>query len=161
MTIDPSSTAASRQPGGDPARSPAFSIPTRVYWEDTDAGGVVYHAQYLAFLERARCEWVRALGSGQDSLRQDHGLVFEVRAVRMDFRRPARLDDALQVTVSLRRCRHASIVFAQSILRGEELLLDAEVRCAALEASSFRPRAIPQALYQELSRLVEPGADNE
>jgi len=132
-----------------------------VYWEDTDAGGVVYHAQYLAFLERARSEWVRALGYGQDALRLDHDLVFAVRAMRIDFRKPARLDDLLQVTVSLRRCRHASIVFAQSILRGEELLLDAEVRCAALEAATFRPRAIPPALHQELNRLVEPGAEQE
>jgi acyl-CoA thioester hydrolase len=150
----------SRSP--NPESSPkAFSIPTRVYWEDTDAGGVVYHAQYVAFLERARTEWVRAMGYGQDALRLQHGLVFAVRAMRIDFRRPARLDDALQVTVSLRRCRHASIVFAQSILRDGELLLDAEVRCAALEASTFRPRAIPDALYQELTRLVEPGAEDE
>lgn len=141
--------------------TPTFSIPTRVYWEDTDAGGVVYHAQYVAFLERARTEWVRALGYGQDALRLTHGLVFAVRAMRIDFRKPARLDDALQVTVSLRRCRHASVVFGQSILREGELLLDAEVRCAALEASSFRPRAIPEPLYQELTRLVEPGAQDE
>ena len=146
----------------NPDRVPrTFSLPTRVYWEDTDAGGVVYHAQYLAFLERARSEWVRALGYGQDTLRLDHGLVFAVRAMRIDFRKPARLDDLLQVTVSLRRCRHASIVFAQEILRGGEVLLDAEVRCAALEAATFRPRAIPPALHQELNRLVEPGAEQE
>ena len=138
-----------------------FSIPTRVYWEDTDAGGVVYHAQYVAFLERARTEWVRALGYGQDGLRLDHGLVFALRDMRIDFRRPARLDDALQVTVSLRRCRHASIVFAQTILRDGELLVDAQVRCAALEASTFRPRAIPEALHTQLNRLVEPGALDE
>ncbi|WP_238346183.1 tol-pal system-associated acyl-CoA thioesterase [Luteimonas saliphila] len=138
-----------------------FSLPTRVYWEDTDAGGVVYHAQYVAFLERARTEWVRALGYGQDVLRLSHDLVFAVRAMRIDFRRPARLDDALQVTVSLRRCRHASVVFAQSILREGEKLLDAEVRCAALDASTFRPRAIPEPLYRQLNRLVEPGAEDE
>jgi acyl-CoA thioester hydrolase len=122
---------------------------------------VVYHAQYVAFLERARTEWVRALGYGQDALRLTHGLVFAVREMRIDFRRPARLDDALQVTVSLRRCRHASVVFAQSILREGELLLDAQVRCASLEASTFRPRAIPETLYHELTRLVEPGAQDE
>src|SRR5690606_20285001 len=77
-----------------------FSWPTRVYWEDTDAGGVVYHAQYLAFLERARTEWLRALGYGQEPLRVDHGLVFAVRAMRIDFRAPARLDDALDVSVA-------------------------------------------------------------
>jgi acyl-CoA thioester hydrolase len=141
--------------------SSPFSLPTRVYWEDTDAGGVVYHAQYLAFLERARTEWVRALGYGQEALRLSHDLVFAVRAMRIDFRKPARLDDALQVTVSLRRCRHASVVFAQSILRDGACLLDAEVRCAALDASTFRPRAIPDTLYLQLNRLVEPGAEDE
>ncbi|HET6435744.1 MAG TPA: YbgC/FadM family acyl-CoA thioesterase, partial [Xanthomonadaceae bacterium] len=74
-----------------------FIHPVRVYWEDTDAGGVVYHAQYVAFLERARSEWLRALGKGQDALRAEHDLVFAVRAMRVDFRAPARLDDALSV----------------------------------------------------------------
>ena len=142
-----------------PVSEPVFSWPTRVYWEDTDAGGVVYHAQYLAFLERARTEWLRARGQGQELLRAEHDLVFAVRAMRIDFRKPARLDDALQVTVSLRRCRHASVVFAQSIMRGGDCLLEAEVRCAALDAGSFRPRAIPEPLYQQLNRLVEPGAE--
>ncbi|MCA0395735.1 MAG: tol-pal system-associated acyl-CoA thioesterase [Proteobacteria bacterium] len=146
----------------DPAAlSRAFSLPTRVYWEDTDAGGVVYHAQYLAFLERARTEWMRAQGHGQETLRLEHDLVFAVRAMRIDFRKPARLDDALLATVSLRQCRRASLVVAQSILRDGELLLDAEVRIAALDASTFRPRAIPEPLYQALNRLVEPGADPE
>ena len=77
----------------------AFSWPTRVYWEDTDAGGVVYHAQYLAFLERARTEWMRAQGYGQELLRLDYDLVFAVRAMTLDFLKPARLDDALAVSV--------------------------------------------------------------
>ena len=135
-----------------------FSWPTRVYWEDTDAGGVVYHAQYLAFLERARTEWMRALGHGQERLRTEHDLVFAVRAMRIDFRAPARLDDALEVTVALQDCRRASLVMAQSIRRGGELLLDAEVRLAALGASGFRPRAIPQPLHDELNALVEKDA---
>ena len=92
-----------------------FIHPVRVYWEDTDAGGVVYHAQYLAFLERARSEWMRALGNGQELLREVHGLVFAVRAMRIDFRAPARLDDLLDVAVELRECRRASLVLAQSI----------------------------------------------
>jgi acyl-CoA thioester hydrolase len=125
-----------------------------VYWEDTDAGGVVYHAQYLAFLERARTEWLRARGKGQALLRDECDLVFAVRAMRIDFRQPARLDDALDVSVVLRRCRRASLVIAQAIHRGGELLLDAEVRVAALNASDFRPRAIPDALHDEL-RLLE------
>lgn len=145
----------------DAGAVPPFSWPTRVYWEDTDAGGVVYHAQYLAFLERARTEWMRAHGHGQELLRVEHGLVFAVRAMRIDFRRPARLDDALLATVSLRECRRASLVVSQSILRDGELLLDAEVRCAALDASTFRPRGIPDALYLHLNRLVESGVEHE
>ena len=140
------------------AVDPVFSWPTRVYWEDTDAGGVVYHAQYLAFLERARTEWLRARGKGQELLRAEHDLVFAVRAMRIDFRNPARLDDALQVTVALRECRRASLVIAQSIRRGDALLLDAEVRVAALSAATFRPKPIPPPLYDELDSLVENDA---
>ena len=137
---------------------PVFSWPSRVYWEDTDAGGVVYHAQYLAFLERARTDWLRARGKGQELLRAEHDLVFAVRAIRFDFRNPARLDDALRVTVALRECRRASLVLAQSVRRGDDLLLDAEVRVAALSAATFRPKAIPQSLYDELDSLVENDA---
>lgn len=141
--------------------APPFSWPTRVYWEDTDAGGVVYHAQYLAFLERARTEWMRAHGHGQEALRLEHDLVFAVRAMRIDFRKPARLDDALDVSVALRQCRRASLVLAQQIRRNGELLLDAEVRVAALNASDFRPRAIPEALHDELKSLETSGVNNE
>ena len=130
-----------------------FSHPIRVYWEDTDAGGVVYHAQYLAFLERARSEWMRALGKGQEALRREHELVFAVRAMQVDFRLPARLDDALAATVALRECRRASLVIAQEIRRGGTLLLDATVRIAALGAGDFRPRAIPAPLYDQLKAL--------
>ena len=129
-----------------------FSHPIRVYWEDTDAGGVVYHAQYLAFLERARTEWMRALGD-QDAMRRELDLVFVVRAMRVDFRKPARLDDVLSATVALRECRGASLVMAQEIRRGEELLLDATVRIASLHAGSFRPRPIPEPLYERLKAL--------
>jgi acyl-CoA thioester hydrolase len=132
-----------------------FSWPTRVYWEDTDAGGVVYHAQYLAFLERARTEWLRARGMGQQWLREELDLVFAVRAMRIDFRLPARLDDALDVSVVLRQCRRASLVIGQAIRCDGRLLLDAEVRVAALNASDFRPRAIPDSLY-EMLRLLQP-----
>ena len=137
----------------EPGPGSVFSWPTRVYWEDTDAGGVVYHAQYLAFLERARSEWLRARGRGPQSLRDEHDLVFAVRAMRIDFRVPARLDDALDVSVVLRECRRASLVVVQAIHRGGELLLDAEVRLAALNASDFRPRAIPAPLHDELKSL--------
>lgn len=130
-----------------------FSWPTRVYWEDTDAGGVVYHAQYVAFMERARSEWLRAHGHGQAALRDLHATVFAVRAMRIDFRAPARLDDALTVSVSLRECRRASAVFVQQIRREGDLLVDAEVRVAALSAAGFRPQAIPDALFAQLKSL--------
>ena len=133
-----------------------FSLPVRVYWEDTDAGGVVYHAQYLAFLERARSEWMRANGYGQDRLRQEHDLVFAVRSMAVDFLKPARLDDALQVTAQLRDCRRASAVFDQAVLRDSVILLTAQVRVAALDAGGFRPRAIPAGLHTQLKALERP-----
>ena len=132
-----------------------FTHPIRVYWEDTDAGGVVYHAQYLAFLERARTEWLRAHGHGQELLRLQHDLVFAVRAMTIDFRLPARLDDTLQVGVALRECRRASLVIAQRIDRDGVRLLDAEVRVAVLRASDFKPRPIPDTLYPQLKVLQE------
>ena len=140
-------------PGSEP-----FIHPVRVYWEDTDAGGVVYHARYLAFLERARSEWMRALGRGQDAMRRghdghEHGLVFAVRAMQVDFRLPARLDDALAVSVALRECRRASLVIAQEVRRDGELLLDATVRIASLDAAGFKPRAIPVELHDQLKAL--------
>ena len=140
-------------PGSEP-----FIHPVRVYWEDTDAGGVVYHAQYLAFLERARSEWMRALGRGQDAMRRGHdghepGLVFAVRAMQVDFRLPARLDDTLAVSVALRECRRASLVIAQEIRRDGVLLLDATVRIASLDAAGFKPRAIPVELHDQLKAL--------
>jgi len=133
-----------------------FSWPTRVYWEDTDAGGVVYHAQYVAFLERARTEWLRARGHSQEWLRGDHDLVFAVRAMTLDFLKPARLDDLLQVELVLRQCKRASVVFAQRILRGEEVLLTAEVKVAALSAAGFRPKPLPEALYEEFKLFETP-----
>ena len=139
-----------------PGPGTPFSFPTRVYWEDTDAGGVVYHAQYLAFLERARTEWLRARGYGQELLRTSHDLVFAVRAMRIDFRAPARLDDALEVTVALRECRRASLVVDQAIACDGRRLLDAQVRLAALDAAGFRPRGIPEALHAELTSLQVP-----
>lgn len=130
-----------------------FSHPVRVYWEDTDAGGVVYHAQYLAFLERARTEWMRAQGHGQEALRR-HGMVFAVRAMQVEFRLPARLDDALDVGVALAQCRRASLVIDQWIDCNGVRLLDAQVRVAALHPDTFKPRAIPDALHARLMSLV-------
>jgi len=117
-----------------------------VYWEDTDAGGVVYHAQYAAFLERARSEWLRTLGYSQTRISADFGVVFVVRALRMEFLKPARLDDALAVALEVTRHRRASVLLAQTITRNGELLLTAEVKLAVLDADSFTPRALPAPL---------------
>ncbi len=146
------SEAGRREIHSDPV---SFSWPARVYWEDTDAGGVVYHAQYLAFMERARSDWLRAGGWEQQLLRERDDLVFAVRAMEIDFRAPARLDDQLQVSVALIECRGASFVVAQQVLCGDKLLIDAKVRIVALAASTFRPRPIPEPLQSELRNLVE------
>ncbi len=143
MSANSHTTSLSK--GCTPA-APAFIWPIRVYWEDTDAGGVVYHASYLRFLERARSEWLRALGYGQDALRDRDGVVFVVRAMRLEFLRPARLDDELIVDVALAERRRASLLMRQTIRRGDTSLLDAEVKVACVAAADFRPRAVPDAL---------------
>ena len=132
-----------------------FTFPVRIYWEDTDAGGVVYHAQYVAFMERARTEWLRHFGIQQDVLKREDDVVFVVRAMQMDFRRPARLDDQLLVSVRLLECRGASLVLEQRIEREGELLVAATVKIAALHASRFRPCALPAVLLSQLTPLLE------
>ena len=135
------------------AMSTPFIHPVRVYWEDTDAGGVVYHANYVAFLERARSEWMRSLGFGQQSLRDELGVLFVVRDMRVDFRWPARLDDALEVSVAVKTLKHASLILAQEVRCQQRLLLDADVRIAALSAATFRPCAIPDDLAERIHTL--------
>ena len=132
----------------DAAVDTVFRHPTRVYWEDTDAGGVVYHGSYLRLLDRARVEWLRARGVGQQALRE-RDIVLAVRAMTLDFRKPARLDDELAITVVLREVRGASFTVAQELLRGDECLLRAEVRIACLTASDFRPRALPPGIVPD------------
>ena len=121
-----------------------FSFPIRVYWEDTDAGGVVYHGSYVRFLERARTEWLRAQGIGQQALRAGEDVVLAIRDMTLDFRYPARLDDELQVSVAMTQRRTASLRVAQEISRGDRVLVTATVRVACLAASTFRPRPLPE-----------------
>ncbi|HEX7990900.1 MAG TPA: tol-pal system-associated acyl-CoA thioesterase [Stenotrophomonas sp.] len=130
-----------------------FSWPTRIYWEDTDAGGVVYHARYVAFMERARTEWMRALGYGQEAMRCGDGQVFVVRAMNLDFLKPAKLDDALTTTVELLQCRRASLLMAQAVMRDDQVLATAQVRLAAVGARDFRPQALDDTLYAVLKPL--------
>lgn len=126
-----------------------FSFPIRVYWEDTDAGGVVYHASYVRFLERARTEWLRAQGVGQQALRESEDLVLVIRGMTLDFHKPARLDDELRVSVVMTERRKASLLIEQEIFRGDQALVRATVRVACLVASSFKPRPLPEWLAAE------------
>jgi acyl-CoA thioester hydrolase len=121
----------------------------RIYWEDTDAGGVVYYANYLKFLERGRSEWLRALGVDQPRLRVERGLQFVVVSVAVEFLRPAMLDDEVLVTAALAKLTGATIEFKQSIWRGDVQLIDATVRCACLDSATLRPRPIPKDLFTE------------
>ncbi|HXQ64428.1 MAG TPA: tol-pal system-associated acyl-CoA thioesterase [Steroidobacteraceae bacterium] len=123
-----------------------FEWPVRVYWEDTDAGGIVYHASYLAFLERARTEWLRAVGVDQRALRATERLQFAVVDMQIEWRRAARFDDVLTVTAQIAERGRATFSFAQTVLRGAELLLSATVRVAAIDAESLRPRRLPRGL---------------
>lgn len=127
-----------------------FDWPVRVYYEDTDSGGVVYHSQYLNFMERARTEWLRALGFEQDLLRNEHHLLFAVHSMQISYRKPARFNDALLIKSRLLKASGASMQFEQNIYRGEELLCEASVRIACLDAESFRPKSIPSFILTEM-----------
>ncbi len=127
-----------------------FRWPVRVYWEDTDAGGVVYHAAYLRFMERARTEWLRAHSLDQSRLAETPGVVFVVRGMEVKFRSPARLDDALDVSVRLERLRRASLEIAQTVARGQERIVEARVHVACVDAARFKPVAIPHLILESL-----------
>lgn len=128
-----------------------FIMPIRVYYEDTDAGGVVYYANYLRFMERARTEWLRELGYEQDELSNGEGIVFAVRRVEVDFLKPARFNDVLAVSAQVVRTGKASLAFAQEIHRGEELLCSAAVRLACIDTGRFVARAIPRAMLERIT----------
>jgi acyl-CoA thioester hydrolase len=129
--------------------APSFAASFSVYWEDTDAGGVVYYANYLRFLERARTDWLRTMAVDQQQLRAERGLQFVVVSISVDFLRPAVLHDEILVTAELERLAGATIHFKQTIMRGEEQLIDAAVRVACLDSGTLKPRAIPKDLFTE------------
>jgi acyl-CoA thioester hydrolase len=141
-----------RAPAGASATSsPVFTWPVRVYWEDTDGGGVVYHASYVRFLERARSEWLRARGVAQQRLREQHGILFVVADMQLRFLAPARLDDELDVAVNAFTRRSASLLFIQCILRPADgaTLVEAQVRAACIDAATYKPVRIPDFLLME------------
>jgi acyl-CoA thioester hydrolase len=121
----------------------AFSWPVRVYWEDTDGGGIVYYANYLRFLERARTEWLRARGQSQSELARSAGVIFTVVHLEVSYLRPARLDDELAVSCEVAPEGRASLRFRQRITRGADTLLEASARVACLQAGTLRPRRLP------------------
>jgi len=128
----------------------AFSIPVRVYYEDTDAGGVVYYANYLRFMERGRTEWLRDLGFELDELSLREGVQFAVRSANVEFIKAARFNEQLQVTVELVKYGKASMTVQQQIQRNNELICSGEIRLACVDVDSFRPKAIPAAIMEKL-----------
>ncbi len=140
-----------------------FCWSARVYWEDTDGGGIVYYANYLRFLERARTEWLRAQGYSQSTLAAEDGLVFTVVSLSVQYRRPARLDDELIISCEPVPEGSASIRFQQQITRSgrpgdpsAELLVEADVRVACLDARTLRPKRLPEFLLNLSGRIPRP-----
>jgi acyl-CoA thioester hydrolase len=123
-----------------------FSWAARVYWEDTDGGGIVYYANYLRFLERARTEWLRALGHSQEELARSQGILFAVSGLSIEYRRPARLDDELTITCEPHMERATLLRFTQRIYRSDDLLVEADVRVVCVDAKSLRPKRLPDFL---------------
>ena len=127
-----------------------YSFPVRVYFENTDAGGVVYHGEYLKFLERARTEWLRHLGYDHQMLGRVHKAVFVVSSMAIDFVKPARLDDAIAVSVKVESLGKVRCVFQQEIRREDEVLVRARVTVACVSAEAFKPIEIPEALKRKM-----------
>jgi len=128
-----------------------FHWPVRVYYEDADAGGVVFYANYLKFYERARTEMLRDMGFEQDELIANESVIFVVRSVQVDYLKPAKFNHLISVTAEVSLVKSASLTFQQSILRGDELLSKATIRIACLDAESMRPKQIPDTLKRALN----------
>ena len=133
-----------------PHLSNSFSI--RIYWEDTDAGGVVYYANYLKFFERARTEWLRALGVEQQQLQAQTSAMFVVADTQVRYLAPAKLDDLLRVTVTVLEQGQASLQLQQQAWRGDTLLVQASIRIGCVDAQSFKPRRIPVHVLDALNQ---------
>jgi acyl-CoA thioester hydrolase len=135
--------------------SAPFRFQLRVYWEDTDAGGVVFYANYLRFFERARTEWLRSLGHAQERLRVETGTLFVVTDTAVHYLRPARLDDVLAVTVHVEHAGRAQMTIAQQAWRlaadGDELLAEGTIRIGCVDAGTFRPQRIPISIVDSLA----------
>ena len=132
-----------------------FEWPIRVYYEDTDAGGVVYHANYLNFMERARTEWLRSLGFEQTELKATMGVIFVVRGLKLKYRRPACFNDQLVITTKLIKVGRSLLEFQQTIQRQNELLTEATIEVVCVDAQQFKPTSIPGAITNKM-QTMEP-----
>ena len=132
---------------------PSFSLPVRVYYEDTDAAGVVYYASYLKFLERARTECLRAMGYEQHRLAAQ-GIAFAVRAISAEYLKPARLDDLLEVVSGIGSLGRAQVVFVQRVERNDEILLEATVRIACFDPHHGKAKGMPKELHEKFKVLT-------
>lgn len=132
-----------------------FNWPVRVYYEDTDAGGVVFYANYLKFFERARTEMLRAMGFEQDKLIATEGIIFVVRSVQVDYLSPARFNELLQVSAEVSEAKKASLTFKQLVTRGDNVLCKGVIRIACLDAQTMRPKAIPETLFRTILELLK------
>jgi acyl-CoA thioester hydrolase len=128
-----------------------FRWPVRVYWEDTDAGGVVYHASYVRYFERGRTEWLRALGWSQAQLAEEQKVLFSVVNLQIQYHRPARLDDLLDIVTHTRIAGGASLQFDQHLRRDEEVVASCTVLVACVDAATFKPRRLPAALSTRIT----------
>ena len=145
--------ASTVEPSAAPTREPdrvLFRWPVRVYWEDTDAGGIVFYANYLKFFERARTEWLRAAGVQQQLLREQEGAMFVVAQTALRYHAPARLDDLLDVTVALAERGSASMRLVQQAWRGPALLAEGDIRIGCVDHGTLRPRRIPRSIQRVL-----------
>jgi acyl-CoA thioester hydrolase len=139
------------EPTPSAATQARYVHPVRVYWEDTDAGGVVFYANYLKFFERARTEWLRAQGFGQQALLEQTGAVFIVAETRVRYLLPARLDDLLEVTVNPQSIGRVGLQVHQQARRDGALLAEGDIRVACVDRTSFKPRRIPPHLLERLA----------
>ena len=121
-----------------------FTWTVRVYYEDTDAGGIVFYANYLKFFERARTEWLRAAGINQQELIESDGAAFVVKKASIDYHAPARLDDELTLTLTIEKLGRASVQFAQKAYKGDTLLVEASVKVGCVDLATVRPRSLPE-----------------
>ena len=133
--------------------SKRFVLPVRVYFQDTDAGGVVFHGTYLNFLERARTEWLRGFGVELKAWTDEHKLLFIVRRLEVAYRMPARLDDLLDVSAELAELGRVQFTLKQQVMRSDELLVDASVNLACVRSNDLRPAPMPQALRTRIAPL--------